>query len=49
MSKFIRQFDELTRHDVKLAGGKSASLGEMDRAGSSVDNAVRQTDENVVK
>lgn len=29
MDAFIRRFDELTRHDVKLAGGKGVPLGEM--------------------
>lgn len=43
MNKFIKQFDEITRHDVNLAGGKGASLGELTRAGIQVENAVRQT------
>ena len=30
---FIRNFRDITKHDVALAGGKGASLGEMTRAG----------------
>ncbi|MFN0070113.1 MAG: phosphoenolpyruvate synthase [Chloroflexota bacterium] len=33
MTAFIRWFDELTRTDVAIAGGKGANLGEMVRAG----------------
>lgn len=29
----IKRFDELTKHDVAIAGGKGASLGEMTKAG----------------
>lgn len=29
----IKRFDELTKHDVAIAGGKGASLGEMTQAG----------------
>ena len=32
MSKFIKLFSELSKTDVKIAGGKGASLGEMTRA-----------------
>lgn len=32
-SQFIRRFDQLSRTDVSLAGGKGANLGEMTRAG----------------
>jgi rifampicin phosphotransferase len=30
---FIKQFDELSRDDIDLAGGKGANLGELTRAG----------------
>lgn len=33
MHKYIRHLSEVTGHDVALAGGKGASLGEMTRAG----------------
>jgi pyruvate,water dikinase len=33
MNHFIRRFDEITKNDVPLVGGKGANLGEMTRAG----------------
>ncbi len=33
MPKYIRWFDEITKGDVGIAGGKGANLGEMTRAG----------------
>src|SRR3990167_10763011 len=32
MSDFVLKFDKLSKHDVQLAGGKGASLGEMSQA-----------------
>ncbi len=32
MSKIVKSFKNLTKHDVAIAGGKGASLGEMTRA-----------------
>src|SRR3989338_3354570 len=32
MSDFVLKFDKLSKHDVHLAGGKGASLGEMGQA-----------------
>lgn len=54
----IKFFKDLSKNDVKIAGGKGASLGEMTRAGISVppgfvilanvfDEFLRQTDINV--
>lgn len=34
--QYIRFFKDITKHDVALAGGKGASLGEMNHAGISV-------------
>jgi pyruvate,water dikinase len=53
--EFIRQFNNLSKHDVGIAGGKGASLGEMTQAGipvppgfvvlsSAFDQFVRETD-----
>ncbi|NCF75255.1 MAG: phosphoenolpyruvate synthase, partial [Xanthomonadaceae bacterium] len=36
MPKFIKEFKQLTKKDVGIAGGKGASLGEMTQAGISV-------------
>src|SRR3989338_9158442 len=36
MSNFIRPFNKISKDDVRLAGGKGASLGEMTQAGISV-------------
>jgi pyruvate, water dikinase len=33
MSQFIRWFDDLGKHDIPVAGGKGANLGELVRAG----------------
>jgi pyruvate,water dikinase len=33
MPKYIKWFDEITKNDVGIAGGKGANLGEMTRAG----------------
>lgn len=33
MSAFVKWFDEITRTDINIAGGKGANLGEMLRAG----------------
>lgn len=33
LANYIRQFSELTKDDVSIAGGKGSSLGEMTRAG----------------
>lgn len=49
MDVFICRFDELARHDVKLAGGKGASLAELTRAGILVEEIARQIIENDVK
>ena len=35
---YLRQFVEIGRHDVDLAGGKGANLGELTRAGLPVPN-----------
>jgi len=36
MSKFIKEFKDISKKDVGIAGGKGASLGEMTKAGISV-------------
>jgi len=57
-TKFIKFFNELSKNDVRVAGGKGASLGEMTQAGIPVppgfvilsiafDEFLRQTDLNV--
>ena len=33
---FIRQFNQLSKADITIAGGKGASLGEMTKAGFSI-------------
>jgi pyruvate,water dikinase len=57
-TKFVKFFEELSKNDVKIAGGKGASLGEMRRVGIPVppgfvvlacafDEFLKQTDLNV--
>jgi pyruvate,water dikinase len=57
-TKFVKFFEELSKNDVKIAGGKGASLGEMKRIGIPVppgfvvlatafDEFLKQTDLNV--
>lgn len=36
MGRFVRPFEEMTRHDLQLAGGKAANLGELTQAGFDV-------------
>ena len=31
--KYVKWFEELTKEDVEVAGGKGANLGELTRAG----------------
>lgn len=33
---YIKRFEDITKEDVKTAGGKGANLGEMTRAGIQV-------------
>ncbi len=58
MNEFIKFFKDLSKNDVKIAGGKGASLGEMTRAGIPVppgfvilagafEKFLQQTDINV--
>jgi pyruvate,water dikinase len=57
-TKFVKFFEELSKNDVKIAGGKGASLGEMKRVGipippgfvvlaTAFDEFLKQTDLNV--
>jgi pyruvate,water dikinase len=57
-TRFVKFFEELSKNDVKIAGGKGASLGEMKRVGipippgfvvlaAAFDEFLKQTDLNV--
>ena len=57
-TRFVKFFEELSKNDVKIAGGKGASLGEMKRVGipippgfvvlaTAFDEFLKQTDLNV--